>query len=127
MVLLSLFVRFQSGRGTLALPDPPKALVAKLVAFSPRTVAVSFGTPYLLRELPELPTYLAAYGAQLDVQAAAARALFGEAAITGRLPVTIPGLAARGTGIQKPAAPRSATAIFSLSPRERGGVRAELP
>jgi len=126
VLLLSLFVRFQSGRGTLALPDPPKALVAKLVASGPRTVAVSFGTPYLLRELPELPTYLAAYGAQLDVQAAAARALFGEAAITGRLPVTIPGLAARGTGIQKPAALRSATAGFALSPREIAGVRAEL-
>jgi hypothetical protein len=64
-------------------------------------VAVSFGTPYLLRDLPDLPTYLAAYGGQPDEQVAAARALFGEAPITGHLPVTIPGLAPRGTGIQK--------------------------
>jgi beta-N-acetylhexosaminidase len=101
-VVLSLFVRFQSGRGTLALSDPPRGIVGRIAAASKRTVAVSFGTPYLLRELPELPTYIAAYGGQSDIQVAAARALFGEAAITGRLPVTIPGLAARGTGIQKP-------------------------
>ena len=103
VVLLSLFVRFQSGRGTLALPDAPRELAARIVASGARTIAVSFGTPYLLRELPALPTYLAAYGGQPDVQAAAARALFGEAPITGRLPVTIPGLAARGSGLQKAA------------------------
>ena len=106
VVLLSVFVRFQSGKGTLAVPDPPKAILVKIAAANPRVVTVSFGTPYLLRELPELPTYLAAYGAQPDLQAAAAQALFGETAITGRLPVTIPGLAPRGSGIQKPAVTR---------------------
>ena len=35
------------------------------------------------------------------MQVAVARALFGEAPITGRLPVTIPDLAPRGAGIQK--------------------------
>lgn len=103
VVLLSLFVRFQSGRGTLALPEPPKSLVARLAASARRVIAVSFGTPYLLRELPDLTTYIAAYGSQPDMQTAVARALFGETAITGRLPVTIPNLAARGAGIQKPA------------------------
>jgi beta-N-acetylhexosaminidase len=102
-VVLSLFVRFQSGRGTLALSDPQREIVARIAAAGKRVVAVSFGTPYLLREIPELSTYIAAYGGQSDIQIAVARALFGEAAITGRLPVTIPGLAARGTGIQKAA------------------------
>jgi beta-N-acetylhexosaminidase len=100
-VLLSIFVRFQSGRGTLALPEAPRELVAKILESGSRVVAVSFGTPYLLRELPSAGTYLAAYGGQPDVQVAAGRALFGETSITGRLPVTIPGLAARGAGIEK--------------------------
>ena len=77
-----------------------KSYIAQLVAGA-RVVAVSFGSPYVLRELPRLPTYLCAWGAQPDMQVAAARALFGEAPITGRLPVTIPDLAPRGTGIQK--------------------------
>jgi len=100
-VLFSLFVRFQTGRGTLSLPEAPRALVARIAASGARSVAVSFGTPYLLRELPSLPTYIAAYGGQPDVQVAAARALFGEAPITGHLPVTIPGLAPRGSGLRK--------------------------
>jgi hypothetical protein len=35
------------------------------------------------------------------MQVAIARAIFGEAAITGRLPVTIAGVAERGAGISR--------------------------
>jgi beta-N-acetylhexosaminidase len=107
-VLVGLFVRFQSGRGTIALPGPGQRLVEKLLDSGARVIAVSFGSPYLLRGLPGLRTYLVAYGSQPDAQVAAARAILGAAAITGRLPVTIPGAATRGTGIQK-AAPREAS------------------
>ncbi len=67
-------------------------------------------------------TYVAAYGGQPVTQVAAARALFGEAAFSGRLPVTIPGAAARGDGIQKPAVPMIAAfllaAVAASSPFE---------
>jgi hypothetical protein len=36
------------------------------------------------------------------MQLAAVHALFGEAPVSGKLPVTIPGIVARGTGINKP-------------------------
>ena len=103
VVVLALFVRFQSGRGSIALAAPLKAAAERLLASGARVVAVSFGSPYVLREVPALETYLCAWGSQTDMQVAAARALLGEAAITGRLPVTIPDLAPRGSGIQKPA------------------------
>jgi beta-N-acetylhexosaminidase len=103
VVVLALFVRFQSGRGSIALAPPLKAAAEKLLASGARVVAVSFGSPYVLREVPALDTYLCAWGAQTDMQVAAARALLGETAITGRLPITIPDLAPRGSGIQKPA------------------------
>lgn len=104
-VLVGLFVRFQSGRGTITLPAVGQKAVERLLQSGARVIAVSFGTPYLLRDVAGLQTYLVAYGSQSDAQVAAARAILGEAPITGRLPVTIPGIAARGTGIQKPAAP----------------------
>ena len=103
-VLVSFFVRFQTGRGFIALPEPARPALEKLRASGVPFVAVSFGTPYLLRDLSFLKTYIATYGGQPVTQVAAARALFGEAAFSGRLPVTIPGVAARGDGIQKPAA-----------------------
>ena len=103
MTLISFFVRFQSGRGRIALPELAKPALEKIRQSGTRIVGVSFGTPYLLRELPDLATYAVAYGGQPVMQAAAVRALFGEAGFSGRLPVTIPGVAARGEGIQRPA------------------------
>jgi hypothetical protein len=102
VVLVSLFVRVRTGSGKLVLPDTVRDAVADLAAGGARLVAVSFGNPYLAADLPELATYLAAYGDQTVLQTAAARALFGEAEIGGRLPVSIPGVAARGSGITKP-------------------------
>lgn len=103
VVLVGLYLRPQSGRGAIALPPAAKLAVESLLASGRRVVAVAFGSPYPLRDLPGLETCLAAYGGQADAQVAVARALFGETAITGRLPVTIPGIAPRGAGIRKAA------------------------
>jgi beta-glucosidase-like glycosyl hydrolase len=99
VVLVALFVRPRSGRGTIEIPEEGKAAIAALLASGKPVVAVSFGSPYLLRDAPGLSTFLCGYGPQALVQSAAARALYGEAAIGGKLPVTIPGVAPRGTGI----------------------------
>ena len=101
VVLVSLFVRVRTGSGRLVLPDVVRSAVADLAASGARLVGVSFGNPYLAADLPGLSTYLATYGDQAVMQSAAVRALFGEAAIGGRLPVSIPGVAPRGAGISK--------------------------
>src|SRR5688572_93070 len=101
IVLLALAVRARSGAGHMALPQIARDAIAKLPE-QVKLAGISFGSPYVLRDLPSLQTYFAAYGIQPVMQQAAVRALFGEAAITGRLPVTIPAMHARGEGIQKP-------------------------
>ena len=98
-VVFALAVRARSGSGSIAVPEVARTLLA---AIQKPVIAVSFGTPYLLREIPTAGTYICAYGVQPVVQLAAVQALFGEAPVSGKLPVTIPGLAARGTGIAKP-------------------------
>jgi beta-N-acetylhexosaminidase len=110
VVLLSLFVRFRTGEGEIVVPEPARAAIERIAATGKSIVAVAFGSPFLVRELPQLRTYLVAYGGQDVMQIAVTRALFGEAPITGRLPVTIPEFAARGSGIQKPAAPAASVA-----------------
>lgn len=106
VVLLSLFVRARSGQGKIAVPDPARAAIPQLLASGKPVVAVAFGSPYLIRDFPDLPTYLCAWGTQDIVQTASARALFGEAPIEGHLPVTIPGIAKRGDGLTKAVAPQ---------------------
>jgi beta-N-acetylhexosaminidase len=101
VVLVSLFVRVRTGTGKLVLPEPAQEALSRLASAGKPLVGVSFGNPYLAADLPSLSTYLAAYGDQPVMQVAAARALFGETGITGRLPVTIPGVAERGSGIPK--------------------------
>ncbi|MDQ5858454.1 MAG: glycoside hydrolase family 3 C-terminal domain-containing protein, partial [Acidobacteriota bacterium] len=114
VVLVSLFVRVRTGSGRLVLPEVVRTAVADLAAGGAPLVGVSFGNPYLATDLPGLSTYLAAYGDQTVMQTAAVRALFGEAEIGGRLPVSIPGVAPRGSGITKP---RSSTSSVTPGPR----------
>ncbi|MGH9456421.1 MAG: glycoside hydrolase family 3 protein [Thermoanaerobaculia bacterium] len=101
VVVVSLAVRTRSGAGRLAVPEVAREAIARILEGDAGVVAISFGNPYVIRELPDLPTYLVTYGPQPVMQAAAARALFGEAPIGGRIPVTIPGLFERGAGIVK--------------------------
>ncbi len=102
-VLVSLFVRARSGQGPVSVPEGAKAAVPRILALGKPVSAVAFGSPYLLRDFPDLPTYVCAWGMQDVVQKAAARALAGETGFEGRLPVSIPGLAKRGDGIARAA------------------------
>lgn len=104
VVLVAFTVRVRSGEGIVGVPEVAREVLEKLDSLGKPTVAVSFGNPYLLREVPFLKTYLAAYGIQPVMQVAAVRALFGETPISGKLPVTIPGLHPRGHGLERKAA-----------------------
>jgi beta-N-acetylhexosaminidase len=88
------------GRGTLGLPDSMMTLIASTARSRP-TVLVSLGNPYLISRLPEVGSYLIGWRSNSVTEQAVARALAGAAAITGRLPITIPPLYARGWGVQR--------------------------
>lgn len=95
-----------AGYDLLATTDAPSALVELvrgLATKRARLVVVAFDSPYLLMQIPDVPAYLIAWGGFAASQRAAARALVGAAPITGRLPITIPPLAAFGEGIQRAA------------------------
>jgi beta-N-acetylhexosaminidase len=61
---------------------------------------VAFGNPYLLASFPKVAAYLALFSPTVPSEVSAVKALFGEIPITGHLPVTIPGFANYGDGIQ---------------------------
>jgi beta-N-acetylhexosaminidase len=79
------------------------AFVSKIVAGSAPVGLVALGNPYLLKSYPTVAGYLATYSNTPTAELAAVKALFGEIKLNGRLPVTIPGLANYGDGIQMPA------------------------
>lgn len=96
VVIAAFALRARSGAGSIALPAAARTFIESNRV---RTIGITFGTPYLLRELPRLGTYLVAYGPQPVLQHAALGALRGTAPVTGKLPVSIPGLYPRGHGI----------------------------
>ena len=63
-----------------------------------RTILVSFGNPYLFQQVPEISTYVVAWGGFPVSQRAAAHALLGLNAISGQLPISIPPSLPIGTG-----------------------------
>ena len=59
-------------------------LLRSLAASVRNLVVVSFGSPYLLRQFPQVPAYVCAYGWAESSQRAAMSALFGEQPVDGQ-------------------------------------------
>lgn len=88
---------------TASAPQAFTDFVQTLVQRGRRPIVVAFGNPYLLQQLPGVSAYLVAWGGFPVSQTAAARALLGSSAISGRLPISIPPYASRGRGEERAA------------------------
>jgi beta-N-acetylhexosaminidase len=98
--VVAAFVSVGAYRGSVGLAgELPRALDALLAAKKPVTL-VALGNPYLLRDFPNVAAYLATFSNVPPSETAAVKALFGEMAIGGRMPVSIPGVAEYGGGIR---------------------------
>jgi beta-N-acetylhexosaminidase len=86
------------------MPESTAVLLQSIVqARRKNTVVVSFGSPYVAADFPGIENYICTYSNVQTSETAAAKALFGEIPFLGRLPVSIPGFAQRGTGMDQPA------------------------
>jgi beta-N-acetylhexosaminidase len=99
-VIYSVAVRARSGKGSIALPATGKRLAGELFKRRLPLIVISFGNPYLLAAIPDSPSYLLAYSPFPVSQRAAAKAVLGEIEISGKLPVSLPGLYPREHGIK---------------------------
>lgn len=101
IVIAALYGRVRSGaKNSVGLPDSGVKILRELMAADKNVIGVAYGNPYILGALPQLKTYVVAYGDMPSLQRGSARALFGLQDITGRLPISLPGLYPLGTGIQ---------------------------
>lgn len=100
--VVALFSRLSDGKGSVDLEPRHVDLVRRLAELEggPAVVAVSFNSPYFLRHIPGVDAYVCLYRATPEAQAVAARALCGELDVSGRLPVSIPGLFPVGHGLE---------------------------
>ena len=105
VVIVSMYGRVRTGQArSVALPEPGTKALNELIDKRARLIGISFGNPYILMSFPKLPTYIVAYGDMPSLQEAAAQSLLGQNEIKGKLPISLPGLYPRGTGIHLKAA-----------------------
>jgi beta-N-acetylhexosaminidase len=99
-------VRVENGqfRASSDMSDAPAALVKNVLQQAgARTIVIAMGNPYLAQDFPEVQNYMCTFSNASVSDEAAVKALFGDIAIHGHLPVTIPGIAPRNMGIEIPA------------------------
>jgi len=101
----ALFVRVVDGKGNVGIPDDQRDFVNRLIANGKPVIVTAFGNPYLIGAFPNAQTWLAEFSTNSVSQRAVANALLGKSAISGRIPVTVPGAAQRGDGLQAAAQP----------------------
>ncbi|HEY9517982.1 MAG TPA: glycoside hydrolase family 3 protein [Gemmatimonadales bacterium] len=100
MALFATAIRVVAWRGAIGLPEPLVRVINDSNGDRP-TMVVSFGTPYLLSQVPRVSGYLIGWTDNPLTEEAVAAALSG-AAITGRLPIELPPAYPLGFGLQKP-------------------------
>ena len=102
-IVVSVFVRASSASGRMDLTPPLVKLlqdIARTTQSTPKPmITVFFGNPYVPMGLPTLPAMMLTYDFYDLAEASAVRALAGEAPITGRLPIALPGMFDAGWGI----------------------------
>jgi beta-N-acetylhexosaminidase len=104
-IVASVFVRAASGSGRMDLPANMQGLLRALARQTESSrrpfVAVLFGNPYTATFLQDVPAMLLTYDFYDRAERSAVCALAGEAPITGKLPIGLPGLAERGVGLTR--------------------------
>lgn len=104
-VIASIFVRASSASGRMDLAEPLQRLLGGFTRGNRPFVTVFFGNPYVASFIPDLPAVMLTYDFYDHAEASAVRALAGEAAIGGRLPIELPGYAKVGSGLDRAAFP----------------------
>jgi beta-N-acetylhexosaminidase len=91
-----------NGNGSAGLNQDGAQILASIVKEGgSKTIVAAFGNPYTGTEIPGIGTYLCTFSNTTVSAVSLAKAIFGEIPIHGRLPVTLPGMAQRGTGLDR--------------------------
>jgi beta-glucosidase-like glycosyl hydrolase len=99
IIIFALFSSLRTAKGSVDLLGKHIELVKQVAAGPAKVVVLSFGSPYFLRHFPDVDAYVCLYRGTAQAQEVAAKAIFGEINVEGRLPVSIPGLYPVGHGL----------------------------
>jgi CubicO group peptidase (beta-lactamase class C family)/beta-glucosidase-like glycosyl hydrolase len=99
IIIFNIFSKPSAWRGTVALNENQTSFINMLMEKTKNIIMVSYGNPYIIRDFLNISTYLCAWEKQVDLQEAGSRVIIGLNDVNGKLPINIPDVAKRGTGI----------------------------
>jgi len=105
-VVAAVYVIPTAGKigNSVGMADATGTLLQKLLDHAAeKTTVVAMGNPYLASDFPKIENYMCTFSNASVSEVGAIKALFGEIPIRGHLPVTIPNVAQRGAGLERPA------------------------
>src|SRR5579862_362450 len=105
-VVAAVYVIPTAGKvgNSMAMADSTGLLLQQLLDHAAgKTAVVAMGNPYLASDFPKIENYICTFSNASVSEVAAVKALFGEIPIHGHLPVSIPNVAQRGAGLERPA------------------------
>jgi beta-N-acetylhexosaminidase len=106
-VVAAVYVVPNAGKmgNTVAMADATGTLLQHLLdRAAAKSVVVAMGNPYLAADFLKVENYMCTFSNATVSEIGAVKALFGEIAIRGHLPVSIPNVAERGAGLERPIA-----------------------
>jgi len=104
-VVAAVYVIPSAGKvgNAVGMADATGALLQQLLdRAAEKTAIVAMGNPYLAADFPKIENYMCTFSNASVSELSAVKALFGEIAIHGHLPVSIPNIAQRGAGLERP-------------------------
>jgi beta-N-acetylhexosaminidase len=105
-VVAAVYVIPTAGKvgNSVAMADATGTLLQQVLdRAAAKTAVVAMGNPYLASDFPKIENYMCTFSNASVSEVGAIKALFGEIPIRGHLPVSIPNVAQRGAGIERPA------------------------
>jgi beta-N-acetylhexosaminidase len=99
-LVVAPFVNASAYRGNVALLGAYPEFVQSLMKSGVPVILAAFGSPYLLKAFPDAAASIALCSSSIPSEIALVKALWGETGFRGKLPVSIPGFAQLGEGIQ---------------------------
>ena len=105
-VVAAVYVIPTAGKigNSMAMADVTGTLLQQVLDHgAEKTAVVAMGNPYLASDFTKIENYMCTFSNATVSEVGAIKALFGEIPIRGHLPVTIPNVAQRGAGLERPA------------------------
>ena len=98
-VIVNAFVSPSSYKNRITLSRNQEKFIKSLAKKSKKILLNSYGNPYLIENFPMVNNYICSWKGNKIMQNAFVRAVTGRENISGKLPITIPGVANKNFGI----------------------------